>query len=249
MLAELARRSAREETARRAAVYLRHWQGDPLVAFRAAVRSAVLRARPRSAVAEPAAGEALVDWLARLTGDLELELLVLFDQFEEYFVYHREPGRVVREPFARQLAAMVERSELPVSFLLGLRDDALARLDRFKAVIPDLFDNYLRLEPLSETAAKEAIERPLERWNEGLPGREQVRLGKGLVEYVVAQVRRDEEGGGGRGRPAGAPAGIQAPLLQLVMKRLWTAELEAGEGTSGELRVATLERELGGAEG
>ncbi len=248
VLAELARRSAGEETARRAPVYVRRWQGDPLAAFIAAVRSAVGQARPRSAVSEPAAGEALVDWLARLTGELGLELLLLFDQFEEYFVYHQETGRVVREPFARQLAAMVERPELPVSFLLGLRDDALARLDRFKALIPDLFDNYLRLEPLSDAAAKEAIEKPLERWNEGLAAREQVRLGKDLVEYVVAQVRRDEEGGG-RGRPAGARAGIQAPLLQLVMKRLWTAEIEAGQGRSRELRVATLERELGGAEG
>ncbi len=248
VLAELARRSAGEETPTRAVVYLRRWQGDPLAAFGAEVRSAVRRARPGSSVPEPAAGEAAADWLARLTGDLDLELLVLFDQFEEYFVYHREPGRAVREPFARQLAAMVARPELPVSFLLGLRDDALARLDRFKALIPDLFDNYLRLEPLSDAAAKEAIERPLERWNEGLPARERVRLGKGLVDYVVAQVRRDEEGAG-RGRPPGARAGIQAPLLQLVMKRLWTAELEAGEGTSRELRVATLERELGGAEG
>ena len=37
--------------------------------------------------------------------------------------------------------------------LLALRDDALAKLDRFKGQIPNLFANYLRLDHLDRRSA------------------------------------------------------------------------------------------------
>ena len=39
-------------------------------------------------------------------------------------------------------------------FLISIREDALAQLDRFKATIPDLFSNYLRLEHLEREAGR-----------------------------------------------------------------------------------------------
>ncbi len=249
VLAELGRR-AEGRAARRVAVYLNEWHGDALTALRRKTLAALRRALPQATVPEPqgvshpSPSGTLSDWLTEVTTRLGVELLVIFDQFEEYFVYHEEPGPEVRDPFALQLAEVVRRVELPVSLLLGLRDDALARLDRFEALIPDLFENYLRLEPLSDAAAEEAIVRPLEVWNLERVAREQVALAPGLADHVVAQVRRGEEGVGGRGRPAGERAGIQAPLLQLVMERLWKQD-----AASRQLEVATLEKTLGGAEG
>ncbi len=241
VLADLARRSE-GRAVRQVAVYLNEWHGDALSAFRQKMLAALQQALPQAEVPEPRG--TLADWLAEVTERLEVELLVICDQFEEYFVYHQETGPEVRDPFARQIGEVVRQVELPVSLLLGLRDDGLARLDRFETVIPDLYENYLRLDPLSDDAAREAITRPLEVWNAELTEGGPVTLGEGLAGEVVAQVRRGEEGVGGRGRPEGERAGIQAPLLQLVMERLWKED-----AASRQLKLETLKTTLGGSEG
>ena len=48
-----------------------------------------------------------------------------------------------------------------MSVLLGVRDDALAQLDRLKAHVPGIFDKDLRLHHLSPSGGGEAIEEPL----------------------------------------------------------------------------------------
>ena len=46
-----------------------------------------------------------------------------------------------------------------VNVLVSLREDALAKLDRFKGSIPGILDNYLRLDRLSREAGRAAVER------------------------------------------------------------------------------------------
>ena len=119
---------------------------------------------------------------------------------------------------------------LRVNVLLSLREDTLARLDRLKGPIPNLFANVLRLDRLDRAAGRAAIVRPLERWGE-LEG-EEVDAEDVLVERVLDGVGagRIELGPGGLGavEPNGAPRGIEAPYLQLVMQRLWDVERGVG---------------------
>jgi hypothetical protein len=89
------------------------------------------------------------------------DLIVVLDQFEEYFVYH--PDEDGRDRFALEFPRAVTQADLPVSFLIAIREDALARLERFKGSIPGLFDTYLRLDRLGREAAREAIVAPLAR--------------------------------------------------------------------------------------
>ena len=69
--------------------------------------------------------------------------LIVLDQFEEYFLYHPDEGG--SGTFAAEFPLAVNRPGLKVHFMLSLRVDALARLDRFKDAIPDLFGNLLAL--------------------------------------------------------------------------------------------------------
>jgi hypothetical protein len=177
------------------------------------------------------------------------DLVVVLDQFEEYFVYH--PDGEGDDPFAPEFSRAVARADLPVSFLIAIRDDALARLERFKGGIPGLFDTYLRLDRLSRDAAREAIVAPLER-RAAVDGRDAVAAEPELVERVLDQVEvgrfafGSAGAGGLDGRAASVAAArpIEAPYLQLVLTRLWDEERRAGSRT---LRVETLDR-LGGAE-
>ena len=166
------------------------------------------------------------------------DVYVILDQFEEYFLYHEG------DAFTGELAAAIREPALRANFLLGLREDALAKLDAFKSQIPNLFANYLRLDHLDRRGARAAILGPVERYNE-LTG-EEVRVEPELVEAVLDQVAagKVDVGGGGRGGVETDEERIEAPYLQLVLERLWEVERESG---STVLRLATL-RELGGSE-
>ena len=182
--------------------------------------------------------EALAGLAPRTGGDIYLML----DQFEEFFLYH-EGDRT----FVEELAAVLRRPDLRVNVLIGIREDALALLDAFKAAIPNLLSNRLRLENLDRAGGEAAIRGPLERFNELVPSERRVEVEPALVVAVLDEVAagRVELGALGRGVVT-APSNddrIEAPYLQLVMSRLWEVEADRG---SRLLRRETL-AELGGA--
>jgi WD40 repeat protein len=180
----------------------------------------------------------LTERLAAASRAVGGDIYVILDQFEEYFLYHERDG------FADELADAVREPTLRANFLLGLREDALAKLDAFKGRIPNLFANYLRLDHLDRRGGRAAIVGPVERYNE-LTG-EEVRVEPELVEAVLDEVAagKVDMGRAGRGGVETDEERIEAPFLQLVLERLWEVERERG---STVLRLATL-FELGGAE-
>jgi WD40 repeat protein len=191
-----------------------------------------------------AEGGSLADRLAAWSAALECEVLLILDQAEEYFLYH---GRAAAARFADEFGELVTRPGLRANVLVSVRDDALSRLDRFKSRVPNLFANYLRLDHLDRRAARLAIEGPVERYNSLNPDGA-VELEPTLVEAVLHQtvagrVELSHTGRGGTEQTA-AEGRVEAPYLQLVMRRLWDEESAAG---SRVLRLETLER-LGGAE-
>lgn len=216
-----------------AVVVFEDWQDDPAAALRAWVAEAT-GAPPQARLAD-----ALELGAAMVGGDV----VVVLDGFEEEFLYHGLDAGP--ETFFDQFSEAVTKAGLRASFLLSIREDALAKLDRFKSRIPNVFGNYLRLPHLDRTAAREAILGPIDRYNESaVDGR--VEIEPALVEAVLDQVAagRVEVGQAGRGGVDEGGAGIEAPYLQLVMERLWQAEASIG---SNVLRLETLDR-LGGAD-
>ncbi len=166
-------------------------------------------------------------------------LLIVLDQFEEYFQYHSDHKN--GDTLAGQLPDLLNRPDAPVNFLFSVREDALSTLDRFKGAIPGLFDNLVRVEHLSRRAAQDAITKPLDKFNREIrEGRlvngtrlQEIHMDPRLAARVVDEVvsAQDTE-----------QAGVQASYLQLVMTRWWRQEIS---DNSREFRVATLER-LGG---
>ena len=233
-----------------AVVVVNSWRDDPVAGLAERCRESVAQALDlptlEAAPASPTLARTLQAWTDRLGGDL----LVILDQFEEYFLYHA--GEDGDGTFAVEFPRAVNRPDLRVNFLVSIREDALARLDLFKGRIPHLYENYLRIEHLDREAAREAILKPVEQYNrlrtgEGRP----FRVEPGLVEAVLDQVATGQVvlGDTGRGAVAmtksepAASARIETPYLQLVMTRLWEEERRAG---SDSLHLTTLAR-LGGA--
>lgn len=207
------------------------WQGDALDGLNERLRE-IDGSLPESAT--------LVDAATRLWSR-GIRLMVIFDQFEEYFVYH--PNETA---FDDQFSAAV-RHGLPMSFVISMREDQLFTLDRYEGSIPRLFDNYLRLNHLDRIQARDAIEGPVVEYNR--QSGESFSIEPQLVADVLDQLQSGTVGIVERGRGVirdteDQLGGIETPFLQLVMQRLWRAEREAN---SPQLRAETL-RTLGGAE-
>ena len=222
------------------------WRDDPLPALMETIRVAAVGALGGDELSPWQPGEPAADTLRSWTEKVRT-LLVVLDQFEDYFLYH--PAEEGENTFAGEFPAIVNDPNLRVHFLLSIREDALAKLDRFKGRIPRLFANYVRIEHLSRSAARDAIEGPVREWNRRRPPQEPAyTLEPALVEAVIDATAT---GGLALGQGGLAPTStaadverVEAPFLQLVMERLWRATVEAG---SRDLTVARLD-ELGGAE-
>jgi WD40 repeat protein len=224
------------------------WRDDPIVGILTAIRRALAELFGPGIKLEPATG-GLVETLRRWTDDLSCELLILLDQTEEYFLYHA--GEDGDHTFAMEFPRVVNTAELPVHMLVSIREDMLSRLDRFKSRIPGMIDNRLVIQHLNLHAARAAIKDPLEEYNRRSPDGRPWLIEPELVQLLLEELPpgRVVLGGAGEGR-VDTPAGqdqpdqyVETPFLQLVMTRLWNAEVAAG---SRVLRADTL-RKLGGA--
>jgi phospholipase C len=221
-------------------VIFRSWDHDPVARLSETIRTA--------AGLQPSGSESsLAETIAECTEQLGRDLVVILDQFEEYFTYH--PQESDENPFESYFSQAVNQRNLRVSFLISIREDALAWLDRFKGRIPNLFGNYLRVKHLDQTAAREAIMLPLREYERRLAEPEHLEIEPALVDAVLEQVRvgavqLGRAAGGMADGAAARESGIEAPYLQLVLTRLWDEEKEAH---SRVLRAKTLTR-LGGAE-
>jgi Novel STAND NTPase 1 len=249
---ELSERSrenlADDDAAGFAVVVVRSWADpDPLKAIAAAVRAEAAALLERDDLPDPPAHATLAEILDHWSVQVRGKLLMLFDQFEEYFLYHdRESGPGT---FDAEFPQAVNRAELRADFLLSIRDDALARLDRFKGRIPNLFDNRLQVDHLTLAAARDAVELPIEEYNRRIAPEQRVEIEDELVSDVLDQVRTgrvslESVGAGAVRDAADAEARVETPILQVVLTALWEKEAEQG---SRKLRAQTLV-ELGGAE-
>ena len=147
-----------------------------------------------------------------------------------------------------ELPELVTRPGLRVRVLLALRDDALAKLDRFKGRIPNLFANYLRLDHLDRSSARDAIDEARRALQRSSPG-QSIEVEPALVEAVLDQTAAGKVDLGDAGRGLAAGRDRRGPDRGALPPARDGADLGGGARASGSsrLRAATLER-LGGAE-
>lgn len=183
----------------------------------------------------------LDEFLVQTQRALDLPLLLILDQFEEYFLYH--PPSPSADAFEAAFARAVNRRGSQINFFLSLREDGLSKLDRFKSRIPALMNNMLRLEHLDREAAKLAITQPLEEYNR-LSGQPPMTIEPSLVSGILNDLQGAHAGaeqlgqGVARTSAEGSTAPIETPFLQMVLTRLWDEERAAGSAT---LRMQTFE--------
>lgn len=210
-------------------VYIRALE-DPAGVIRRAVR----RKLPEADL--PQDGE-LLDFLHAATRALDGPLVILLDQFEEFFI---RLSPEYRAAFVAQLGTLYDARDVPVKVVLSLREDWLASVGEIEARIPEVFRTRMRLLPLTRAQAQQAITAPVER------------LGASYEPALVERLLNDLAGGDGSevatgvhpSHPDSSRTAIMPPQLQLVCNALYES-LKPGEHT---ITLATYEH-LGGARG
>jgi hypothetical protein len=182
------------------------------------IRRALSRRLPDAAL--PPDG-ALVDFLAAATRALGRPLVLILDQFEEFFI---RLSPQFRAAFTAELGALCDARDMPIKVVLSLREDWLASVNELERRIPEIFRNRMRVLPLTREQARQAITAPVERLR--------VHYEPALVEQLL-----DDLAGS-------ASAEIMPPQLQLVCSALYR-RLPASERT---ITLASY-TQIGGARG
>ncbi|MDQ7824950.1 MAG: SUMF1/EgtB/PvdO family nonheme iron enzyme [Candidatus Eremiobacteraeota bacterium] len=144
------------------------------------------------------AGEAsLPDLAGRLLAHLSGSLIILIDQFEEFFVrLTREHQRRFCEEIALAIASVPSRLHV----IFSLREDFLASMADLEPWLPGVLDNRYRLGALSDEQARLAIEGPA--------GLFDVSVEKELADTLINELRGE---------------GVDPPELQIVLDRLYAS--------------------------
>ncbi len=218
-------------------VYFRDWVDDPCAALQNAIIGYLKEQQKINADYTPDVGLSLKEFLYThmlFCGDA---LVIILDQFEEFFNYQRHTRYFA--PFVQQLSAAIQDRDTPTLFVISMREDFALELNAFKEhLFGMLFENYYRLEKLSLENAKKAIKTPLEK--NGFAYEE------GLLDRLLADLsRREQTDRLGLMVDAGAPAHVEPPNLQIVCTQLWEAEKD---NPDKRIRIATYEKK-GGAVG
>ncbi|MBZ5504500.1 MAG: ATP-binding protein [Acidobacteriia bacterium] len=221
------------ETRRFIVVYFNSWREDPVRALRLCIQEAVQPFLPGHELTSKdslADKDSLAGVLRDCSERANATLLIILDQFEEYFLYHPRQGG--EGAFDVEFPHAFNQPGLRANFLISMREDSLAQLDRLKGRIPNILSNYLRIEHLDKEAARAAIEEPLKWYNtQPAAGGRRFEIEPALVTAVLEQVAAGKVvvGDIGRGTVSGAPANVAVPQ-----------QAAAGKAVLGDTKPGTV---------
>lgn len=217
-------------------VYYNDWVAPPVQGLQAAIRAALIARYDALPNTDNANLEA---FFRAITPNTSHPLVIILDQFEEFFRYRFIHHAADFQPFIDQLTEVILAAELKVSLVFSMREDFALELNAFKPHLPNpLFSNYYRLEKLGVDAARAAITEPLIQAGYQY---EPALLDKLLTDLLSRDLTRDAASLA-KGTQADS---VEPPYLQIVCSQLWELDKNDPQKT---LRLATYNK-AGGAKG
>jgi HEAT repeat protein len=141
-------------------IYHNEWAGNsPAQNLKDSIVQHFVRQQRITADYQPAENLELMEFLRihALLGDGTMVLLL--DQFEEFFYYQRFSKE--RDEFIRQLATAIHDADTPTAFVFSMREDFAMEMEAFKPWYAGIFNTIYRIEKLEEAAARLAIVEPV----------------------------------------------------------------------------------------
>ena len=144
-------------------------------------------------------------------------IYLIFDQFEELFIFGTKPEQ---ELFYQTLKKLLDTEGLHVKVIISIREEWIAYLNEFEKVIPYLFDNRLRVEKMSSDNLYRVVEGTLYHANI------QVEPTEETIELILNNIHDKKEG-------------IELTNLQVYLDRVYRKALTASPSNSEQPVVFT----------
>ena len=176
----------------------------------------------------------LANQLERVKKAPDRPLMLVLDQFEEYFPYRAEAAH---EAFESALGNALASHEHETHLLISLRDDGLYLLDALRGRLSGLLDNRLELRHLATPDVHRAIEGPIDVYNREHKAPKRVRLGNGFAGELIGQLTEAIAAISQRRAASGGGFLIELPFLQLALQRLWNEMNERSRKNARSERV------------
>ena len=167
----------------------------------------------------------LVDFLYTAINHLDCPLIIMLDQFEEFFIRH---GPQIRADFISDLSDLYHAQDLPIKIIFSLRADWLWVIGELENEIPNIFNIHLHLKPFSQEQARQAITAPVE----GLG----VDYEPELIEQILKDIKSNINDQAGSTNEV-----VMPPELQIVCNTLY----DSMKSDEDQITLATYNR-LGG---
>jgi hypothetical protein len=216
----------------RGSITFKSWRGNPMADLIQQVETDLKTLFPDISAPEPGTSltETLQRWVEHIAeGGGNSQLFIILDQFEEFFQY--QPPEMGEGSFVAEFARALTYLELPVHWLISIRDEARDLLKHFQKTIPGIFDHLLQLKQLGENPEiadlVKPIEEPAQQPSQALniePQLVKETLNQLSALSLIALMRT--VGSGIKPSISQENIEIEAPLLQLVMERLWKEEVD-----------------------
>ncbi len=160
--------------------------------------------------------KSIADKLYSLYLDFLTPIYLVFDQFEELFIFgsHEE-----KKEFVGTLKDILGRDDLNTRVIFSIREEYLASLSEFDDDLPALYDNRIRVEKMKKAQALSVITSPCEICA--------VDVEAGLAETAVERILSES-------------ATVELTWLQVLMDRLYKAAV-AREGERPVIRQEDLD--------
>jgi serine phosphatase RsbU (regulator of sigma subunit) len=131
-------------------------------------------------------------------------IAIIFDQFEEVFIFS---SKAERYEFAQAVRRILDL-KLNITLVFIIREEYYACLTEFEPIIPEIFRNRSRIEKTDSDNAKEMIEQPCKICN--------VMVEEGVADFIIDQLRKED-------------STIELTYLQIIMDKLYREALALDE--------------------
>ncbi len=175
--------------------------------------SSLHRALERRALSPMPPGLSLEEKIHNLYLDYFLPIYLVFDQFEELFIQGDEHEQGAFFDALSHLLGTIDRCTI----LISMREEYLAHLSDFEMVIPNLFANRQRLEPMSLPQLRDVI-----RGNARLFGID-LEADVQTADLIIEQLRNKK-------------GEVELPYLQIYLDRLYQRAKKRQTETGAPLR-------------
>lgn len=103
----------------------------------------------------------------------------VFDQFEEIFIIANESKRV---KFINALKKILSIKFVKINIILSIREEYLANLTELEKLIPNLFNNRMRLQNVQKKNYKELVEKPCKKLG--------IKIEPGVVDNILNNIKK-----------------------------------------------------------